>query len=128
MPRSRFPKPSPSFVVACAALVVALVGNASAESNRQLKSTLHIYNGQFTTGVGDFQHQEIGCAKGQRVIGGGYVVTSGNFASVLGNYPTLEQQWGVAVLVPNGIAEPGVLPARFRVRVICADIGTPIVP
>jgi hypothetical protein len=112
---------------AIAALTLALVGKAGTE--RTLKSTIHVYQGSFTTRIGDVNSQVVSCAGEEKAIGGGYLVDSGNFVYVVAaTVNKARTGYGVVAFVPNAIAEEGVEPATIRVKVTCAEAGKPIVP
>jgi hypothetical protein len=112
---------------ASATLVFALTGNA--ETQRALKSTIRVYEGSFTTKIGDVNSQVVSCGGKETAIGGGYLVDSGNFVYVVGaTVNKARKGYGVVAFVPNAIAEEGVLPATIRVKVICSETGKPIVP
>jgi hypothetical protein len=64
------------FGAAIATLLFALTGNSGTE--RGLKSTMHVYEGAFTTRIGDVDSQVVSCGSGQTAIGGGYLGDRGS--------------------------------------------------
>jgi hypothetical protein len=128
----RIHRPSPAIVVACLALIAALVGNARAVTGGAARepSTINEYREAFSVAPGQVESDVAYCQRpNEYAISGGFQVVRGNFVYVL-TAGTLQSKTGfvVEVLVPNKIAAPGVLPARMSVKVLCAKEGVPIVP
>jgi hypothetical protein len=127
MSRLAIPLAFAAIGAASATLVFALTGNA--ETERALKSTMHVYEGSFTTEIGDVKSQVVSCGGKETAIGGGYLVDSGNFVYIVGaTINKTRKGYGVVAFVPNAIAAAGVTAATIRVKVICAETGKPIVP
>jgi hypothetical protein len=125
-------RPSPALVVACLALIAALVGNARAVTGdtARASSTINTYVEDFTVAPGQVKSGISACQRpSERAIDGGYSTASGNFVYILGaSVRKGDDAFFVLALVPNKIAAPGVLPARIKVRVVCAKKGVPVVP
>ena len=125
-------RPSPALVVACLALVAALVGNARAVTGGPAlaPSTMRTYYEEFTIAPGNVKAEVAACQRpNERAIDGGYAALGGNFMYVVGaSVRKGEDAFFANVVVPNKIAAPGVLPARIKVKVVCAKEGVPIVP
>lgn len=122
---------SPLLGIACAALTVALVGNAGAVTGgrAQLKSTLYDSLVENTIPVGSVGTVAATCDKGDYAISGAWQLTGGNFVWVLADGVAKDGRgYLVRLLVPNKIAEPGVLAAKVKVKAICSDKGKGVVP
>jgi hypothetical protein len=123
--------PSPAAVIACLALIAGLGTNARAITGGEgSASTLNVYHEEFTVSPGQVKSEVAACQRPkQRAIDGGYAALSGNFMYVVAaSVRKGEDAFFVNVVVPNKIAAPGVLPARIRIKVVCAKEGVPIVP
>lgn len=120
---------SPALVISCLALGIALHGTATAVVGSPSKSTLSTYYVEGGIGVGQDIILKAKCQPGEYVIDGGWALTRGNFVWVLADAPQAEGRgWVVNVLVPNAIAQPGVIAARVKVKAVCAEKGKPVVP
>jgi hypothetical protein len=127
MARHALPFALAALAATIAALAFSLAGNAGAE--RTLTSTLNYYDEEFTTRIGDVNNGVATCKAGEKAIGGGYLVLSGNYVYVVGAFvPSNHRSYAVIAFVPNAVHSTGVEPATIRVKVICADAGKPIVP
>ena len=127
MARQALPFALAALAATIAALAFSLVGNAGA--NRTLTSTLHYYEDEFTTRIGDVNNGVVSCKTGEKAIDGGYLVLSGNFVYIVGAFvPSNRRSYAVIAFVPNAVHSTGVEPATIRVKVTCADAGKPIVP
>lgn len=127
MARHALPFAFAALAATIAFLAFSLVDSAGAE--RTLTSTLHYYEDQFTTRIGDVNNGIVSCKAGEKAIGGGYLVRDGNFVYIVGAFLVpLRRAYAVIAFVPNAVHSTGVEPATISVRVTCADAGKPIVP
>jgi hypothetical protein len=116
--------------VAAALGVLAGAGAlAQAAGTGQQKSTLSTYYLEAGISIGDSANVAANCQPGEFAVAGGYQLQGGNFMWVLATGPLKDGRgWFVTGLVPNKIAAPGVLPARVKVKAVCAEKGKAIVP
>ena len=114
-------------MAAVVALIVALVGNAEA-GQRPAATPLPVgkltpYHAVLSVAPGKTDLGTAFCPAGQRPVSGGFDADRGNFFYVVG--ATIVKSgdrygYGVEIVVPNAIAEPGVLTARIEIMAYCA--------
>ena len=104
---------------------VATAGSSGGAKNPP--GAIVVKTAEFTVGIGKFDFGTAYCPDGMAEVSGGYQVTSGNFVYITASGPHRKNGWYVSALVPNSIAEPGVLPAKIHVVAYCSRIGQPVI-
>jgi hypothetical protein len=128
--------PSPAMIAACLALTIAWGGAAQAIGGgpsqrgpvKEPPGSIVTLRETVSAGIADVTTARVDCPKSMYALSGGYQVTSGNFLYVLTAATTRKGTGYVAtVVVPNKISNPGVKAARITLKVLCTDVGGPVV-
>ena len=114
---------------AVAVVAAGIWSQAVSGAAPKLKRNILPHYATFKIPVGDVRTFVVGCPSDTDALSGGYQLSSGNFMYVLtASIAFGGEGYVFTALVPNKIAQPGVLPARGKLKVICAPEGQPVVP
>lgn len=115
--------------LAVVAAAVGVVAAQNAETAPPPKSTVTRHVDFQVVKPGQVITQIVVCPSSKEAISGGFQLQRGNFAYFLTAATNEDNSaYVVTTLVPNKLAERGVVPALVRVKALCATRGVPVVP